>query len=159
MNGLYVGTFDPITIGHLDIIQRASKLFDKLYVLVSENSGKHTSLNIEQRKHFVQLAIKDIPNVKCISCTDKDTTPDIMKNYNITYLVRGARNAVDMMYEETLYKDYIKINPDIEEILLWSKVDVSSSFVRECIKYNKWSVVKNFIPVNCFSDLEHLYHS
>lgn len=158
MNGLYVGTFDPITVGHLDIIKRAADMFDKLYVLVSNNSAKHTLLAYNQREYLVKLALQDIPNVEYLTGDVNKTTPDIMSDNNIRYIVRGARNVADLQYEHSLYEDYLKINPDIEEILLWSKVDVSSTFIRECIKFHKWDVVKKYVPAEVADELVLICH-
>lgn len=158
MNGLYVGTFDPITVGHLDIIKRASKLFDKLYVMVSNNSAKHTLFPYNQREFFVKTALKDIPNVEYLTGDLEKTTPDIMIDNKIDCLVRGARNVADLQYEHSLYSDYLKINPDMEEMLLWAKIDVSSTFIRECIKYHKWDVVRKYVPVGVADEIDRLYH-
>lgn len=158
MNGIYVGTFDPITVGHLDIIKRAADMFDKLYVLVSNNSAKHTLLSYNQREYLVKLALQDIPNVEYLTGDVNKTTPDIMSDNNIRYIVRGARNVADLQYEHSLYEDYLKINPDIEEILLWSKVDVSSTFIRECIKFHKWDVVKKYVPAEVADELVLICH-
>ena len=158
MNGLYVGTFDPITVGHLDIIKRAANMFDKLYVLVSNNSAKQTLLSYNQREYLVKLVLQDIPNVEYLTGDVNKTTPDIMSDNNIRYIVRGARNVADLQYEHSLYEDYLKINPDIEEILLWSKVDVSSTFIRECIKFHKWDVIKKYVPVEVADELVLICH-
>lgn len=158
MNGLYVGTFDPITVGHMDIIKRTADIFDTLYVLVSNNSAKHTMIPYNYREHFVKLAINKIPNVEYLKIDSEGTTPDIMKANNIKYLVRGARNPIDLAYEQTLYNDYRKIDPNIEEILLWSQIDVSSTFIRECIRYSKWDIVRKYVPAETADELIHFLH-
>lgn len=158
MNGLYVGTFDPITVGHIDIIKRASEIFDTLYVMVANNSSKHTMIPINYREHLTKLAIQSIPKVEYLKIVSEGTTPDIMKANNIKYLVRGARNPTDLSYEQTLYHDYRKIDPNIEEILLWSQVDVSSTFIRECVKYSKWDIVRKYVPIETADELIHFLH-
>ena len=153
MNALYVGSFDPITIGHIDIIKRAAKLFDTLYVHVGVNSSKSTMIDYNYREHFVKLAIANIPNVKYLSVKQKSTTPDLMKDNNIMYLVRGARNVLDLVNEQALYMDYRKIDPNIEEVLLWAHTEVSSSFIRECIMYGKDDLIKQYVPGEIYEEL------
>lgn len=158
MKALYIGTFDPITSGHIDIIERASKFFDKLYIYTANNSAKNTLLPYTYREHLAQMAITNISNVEYLKVETENTIPDIMKENNIHYLVRCARISLDLIHEHTLYSDYLKINPDIEEILLWSKIDISSTFIRECIKYHKWDIVRKYVPTEIASELIHLIH-
>lgn len=161
MNAIYPGSFDPITIGHLDIIKRAAEIFDNLYILAIDNSNKKNScLNIGFRDELIKEVCKDFSNVTLCPNNFKisDTTPEIMEKNNIKYIVRGVRNGIDAMYEQSLYEDYKKINPNIDEIIFWSNINVSSSFVRECIKYNKWNLVKQYVPEVMYDRLEHYFH-
>ncbi len=140
---LVPGSFDPITVGHLDIIKRASALFDEIIVLVTNNSAKKTLFDIEQRVALVKDAVKDIPNVT-VDC-DNRLLVDYMKNNGIAVQVKGIRNEKDFSYENELFGIYNKIseykysNPT-ETLFMPSKPEyfaVSSTFVREMIKYNE----------------------
>ena len=97
---VYPGSFDPITNGHLDIIKRASKLFDKLYVLVSVNSKKKYLLSIEERKEIVEKSVKDLKNVEVRSSSS--LTLDFARSVNACSIVRGVRSYKDFDAEMEL---------------------------------------------------------
>ena len=94
---IYPGSFDPITKGHIDIILRASKLFDKLYVCVAKNLNKTPYFTLEERLNMVKVALKDIPNVEVIA-TDK-LIVSVAKELNAIAIVRGLRAVTDFEYE------------------------------------------------------------
>ena len=131
------GTFDPITVGHLDIINRASKLFGYVVVAVSKNSEKKGFLPDEIRLLSVAEAIRDIENAEAVLC--EGLLAEFCKNYENPVIVRGARSGSEFDYERSLYI----INKDFgvpETVILpaESGMDhISSTYVRELIKYNK----------------------
>lgn len=151
--GLYVGSFDPLTVGHMDIIKRAAKLFDVLYVGIATNSAKNYLFTEPERYKMVQDAVKsqNIDNVSIINVTDKLTT-DVMTERNIQTLVRGVRNSKDMEDEYILNQYYTNLKYDMEEVVLFSRFPViSSTFVKECIKYGKFEYLGprfSFVPPN-----------
>lgn len=151
--GLYVGSFDPLTIGHMDIIKRAAKLFDVFYIGIATNSTKNYLFTEPERYKMVQDAIRfhNIDNVSIINVTDRMTT-DVMNAYNIHTLVRGVRNSKDMEDEYILNQYYTNLKCDMEEIVLFSTFPaVSSTFVKECIKYGKFQHLgphSIFVPPN-----------
>ncbi|OZS32430.1 pantetheine-phosphate adenylyltransferase, partial [Streptococcus pneumoniae] len=96
--GLFTGSFDPMTNGHLDIIERASRLFDKLYVGIFFNPHKQGFLPIENRKRGLEKALGHLENVEVVASHD-ELVVDVAKRLGATCLVRGLRNASDLQYE------------------------------------------------------------
>ncbi|MBE6619396.1 MAG: pantetheine-phosphate adenylyltransferase [Ruminococcaceae bacterium] len=134
---LITGSFDPPTVGHLDVIKRASSLFDDLTVCIFRNSNKKYTFAEETRVKMLSAMCKDIPNVK-IDCSDKPVVIYAKEN-SINFIVKGARNARDFDYEKDLHNVGVDINPETETLLLFSRPEyerVSSSTVRELMKYD-----------------------
>lgn len=150
MNALYVGSFDPVTNGHLDIIRRASKMFDELYVGVASNSSKHYHFDDTERCVMLMGALKELEdcnNIKVFPHPLTEATTDIMTKNNIDVLVRGIRNFKDAEDELVLNGYYKQLKPDLEEVLLVTNHPyISSTFVNECIKYNKLDLVSGLVP-------------
>ena len=96
--GLFTGSFDPMTNGHMDLIERASKLFDKLYVGIFYNPHKNGFLPIESRLETVEKAVGHLKNVQVISSHD-ELVVDVARKLGVHVLVRGLRNAADLQYE------------------------------------------------------------
>lgn len=143
--GLYIGSFDPFTVGHLDIMLRASKLVDELYVAVSTNFSKHYFFTDAERYNMVIRAvqIQNLSNVTVSDATNVLTT-DFMETRHIDVLIRGIRNSKDMEDEYTLNQYYRNLKPDLEEILLITRFpNISSTFIKECIKYKKFDIFEN----------------
>ncbi len=140
--GLYIGSFDPFTNGHYEIIKQAEKLFDKLYVVISKNNNKKRRFS----ENLCLEAIKPYLNNNTeIFISDKLTT-DIFQEKNCTYLIRGLRNTTDYLYEEQLLQMYKILYKDIRVIYLRANNNISSSFVYELFKNNK--EIKDYIPYN-----------
>ena len=131
------GTFDPITIGHFDIITRASKLFDKVVIAVSANTKKANLLPDEVRLKAIENSVAHLGNVSVALCDG--LLAEFCNRYENPVLVRGARSGSDFDYERSLYI----INKDLgvaESVILpaESGLDhISSTYVRELIKYGK----------------------
>ena len=136
-NAVIVGTFDPVTIGHLSIIRRAAEIFENVYVGVCENSEKRTMFSFEKRLEAMTQAVNDIPNVTPCNAGSM-TVADFARKHNAV-IVKGIRNGSDADYEISLSQ----INTEtggVETILLATNPEhsfISSTFVREMIKYNK----------------------
>ncbi len=136
-SAIYAGSFDPIHFGHLDIIKRASKLTDKLYVGVLGNSTKVGLLTLEERINLVKELTKDIRNVEVV--TFDGLLLEYVKNNNIDAIIKGLRNTQDFQYEYNLANG-IKAVEDVETIALISSVEynyLSSSLVRDFAHYSK----------------------
>ena len=131
------GTFDPITVGHLDVIERASKLFERVVVAVSANSEKSGLLPEKLRLEAVKAAVNGIENAEVVKC--EGLLADFCRKYENPVIVRGARSGSEYDYERSLFI----INKGLgapETIVLpaESGMDhISSTYVRELIKYNK----------------------
>ena len=97
MKVIFPGTFDPLTNGHLDLIVRASKMFDEVIVLLAENTSKKTLFSFEERKLLIEDEIKDLGNVSVIS-SPHELTVDAARRLGACGIVRGVRNAVDFEY-------------------------------------------------------------
>lgn len=133
---LITGSFDPPTIGHLDIIKRACDLFDEVTVCIFRNSGKKYMFSEDVRLDMLSDMCKDLPSVK-IDCSDKPVVIYAREN-GIKVIVKGARSASDFEYEKNLHNVGHDINPDVETLILFSRPEyerVSSSSARELIRY------------------------
>ena len=132
---VFAGSFDPFTLGHLDIVRRASALFDELWVLLAVNSSKKYLLDETVRVDMVRKAVAQFPNVK-VDCYD-GLTVDFAKRVGAKYLVRGIRGAGDIEYEQTVAWNNKVLCPECETLFLSSAPEhlmVSSTVVRELLK-------------------------
>ena len=139
---IYPGTFDPITYGHIDVIKKALKLFDKIVVGVSDVSNKNYLFNSDERINIVNKALfKDLKlNKKKISVVSfSSLTTDLCKKYKSNIILRGLRAVSDFEYEFQLAGMNRKLNNNIETIFLMSDVEnqiISSKFVKEIANLN-----------------------
>lgn len=134
---IFPGTFDPLTKGHLDIIQRASALFDELIVVILENSEKKTMFSLEERLDMLYRDTKDISNVRVEA--DHILTVAYAKKVDAVAMVRGVRSVKDYEYELDIASANQYLEPKIETVLLFSSPAysyVSSSIIREMMKYH-----------------------
>ena len=138
---IYPGTFDPITYGHIDVIKKALKLFDKIVVGVSDVSSKNYLFNVEERIEIVNKALfKDLKlnKKKIIVVSFSSLTTDLCKKNKSNIILRGLRAVSDFEYEFQLAGMNRKLNQNIETIFLMSDVEnqiISSKFVKEIIKH------------------------
>ena len=133
---LFPGSFDPITLGHYDIIKRGVKLFDEVIVAIGINSDKKYMFSLEKRKQFIEDAFKDEPKVKVL--TYEGLTVDFCKEIGVKYILRGLRNPADFEFEKAIAHTNRKLS-NIETVFLLTSVKtsfISSSIVREVIRYN-----------------------
>ncbi|WP_376745617.1 pantetheine-phosphate adenylyltransferase [Paenibacillus sedimenti] len=134
---VYPGSFDPVTHGHLDIIHRAAKVFDKLIVAVLNNTTKNPLFTLEERMDLLKKVTRDLPNVEV------DGFRDLMVNYmkakNVRLIVRGLRAVSDFEYELQMASTNHKLNSDVETFFMTSKPKysyLSSSIVKEIAKFH-----------------------
>jgi pantetheine-phosphate adenylyltransferase len=133
---LFPGSFDPITLGHYDIIKRGVKLFDEVIVAIGINSDKKTMFSLEERTKFIEEAFKDEPKVKVL--TYQGLTVDFCKELRIKYILRGLRNPADFEFEKAIAHTNRKLAA-VETVFLLTAARtsfISSSIVREVIRYN-----------------------
>ncbi len=137
---IYPGTFDPITYGHIDVIKKSLKLFDKIVVGVSEESNKDYLFNSEERISIVNKALfKDLKlnKKKILVVSFNSLTTDLCKKYKSNIILRGLRAVSDFEYEFQLAGMNRKLNQKIETIFLMSDIEnqiISSRFVKEIVK-------------------------
>jgi len=127
---VYPGSFDPITNGHLDILNRACKVFDKVIVLVAINSDKQSRFAIKERVEMIQEAIKGMPNVSVDSYDG--LTVKYAKDHDATHLIRGLRAVTDFEYEFELASAYEYVDPSIDMVFFMARGDkafISSSAI------------------------------
>lgn len=143
--GLYPGSFDPVTNGHLDIIERGRKIFDKLYVVISINPAKKTIFTIEERLELLKESLKDYDNVEVISSTK--LTVDCAKEVGAKFMLRGLRAVSDFEYELQLSALNKTLNADIESIFVMSTNEysfVSSTTIKEIARFK--GDLSKFVP-------------
>ena len=133
----YPGSLDPISNGHLDIIERAARQFDELHVLVSYNVNKKSTFTPDERVDMIKRACKNIKNV--VVSKSSDLTVKYCKENSIQTMVRGLRNYMDYENEFSLYQFNRDIDPEIETLLLFPSTRtqfVSSSSIKELVAFN-----------------------
>jgi pantetheine-phosphate adenylyltransferase len=144
-SSIFPGSFDPLTLGHCDIINRATKLFDLVYVAIGVNSLKPRLFPIDLTIKMILATFKDNPKVKVIYY-DK-LTVDICRELNVNYIIRGIRNVSDFEFERSLSEMNRTLNPDLETIFLDSRpayITISSTIIRDLLR-NKGDVTP-FVP-------------
>ena len=139
---IYPGTFDPITYGHIDVIKKSLKIFDKVVVATTDNINKNYFFSIDDRLSIIKNSLfKDLKfNQKKIRVIPFDTlTINLCKKYKATVIIRGLRAVSDFEYEFQLAGMNKKLNSNIETMFLMSDVEnqiISSNFVKEITKLN-----------------------
>ncbi len=158
---IYPGTFDPITFGHIDVIKKSLKLFDKIVVGVSEESNKNYLFNSQERIDIVNKALfKDLKfnKKKILVVSFGSLTTDLCKKYKSNIILRGLRAVSDFEYEFQLAGMNRKLNQNIETIFLMSDVEnqiISSRFVKEIVKLN--GDIKKFTTKSTIKSLKEKY--
>jgi len=141
---VFPGSFDPLTIGHTDIIDRALPLFDEIIIAIGTNSSKKYMFDLEKRKEFIRKTYKDEPKIKVD--TYKGLTIDYCKEIDSDFILRGLRNPADFEFEKAIAHTNRKMS-QIETVFLLTSADtsyISSSIVRDILQ-NKGDV-SLFVP-------------
>ena len=152
-NAICPGSFDPITKGHMDIIKRSSKMFDKVYVAVLTNSSKSCCFTIEERMNMIKKCTSDIPNVEV--CTFTGLLAEYAKKIDVIAIVRGLRAVTDFEYEFQMALTNKKINKELETIFLTTNskyMFLSSSIVKE-VALNGGDIT-DFVPPVVLDDIK-----
>tara|TARA_B100001029_G_scaffold52814_1_gene42330 strand:+ start:402 stop:896 length:495 start_codon:yes stop_codon:yes gene_type:complete len=158
---IYPGTFDPITYGHIDVIKKALKIFDKIIVAVSEVSDKNYLFSLDERISIVNKALFSdlkLNKKKILVVSFGSLTTDLCKKYKSTIILRGLRAVSDFEYEFQLAGMNRKLNSNIETIFLMSDVEnqiISSKFVKEIVKLK--GDIKKFTTKSTIKSLKEKY--
>ena len=142
---IYPGSFDPVTKGHIDILERASKMFDKVIIAVLKNSSKKSFLPVKDRVELIKQSIKDIKNAEVAFF--EGLTVEYARKTGAKFLIRGLRAVSDFEYEMQLSQANMSIAPDIGTVFLITKPKynfISSGIVKELASYGE--DVSKFVP-------------
>jgi pantetheine-phosphate adenylyltransferase len=157
VRAIYPGSFDPMTYGHLDIIQRGAKLFDEVIVAVVGNPGKSPLLPLEVRTMLLKSAVRDLKNV--VVGDFQGLTVDYARDNKIKILIRGLRAISDFEAELAMAQTNKELFPELETIFLMSKAEysfISSSIVKEVARLG--GKVSHFVPKPVNDYLKEHYH-
>lgn len=131
---VFPGSFDPVTLGHVDIVERAANLFDEVIVAIGENSAKNSLYSLEQRLDWLEKTFASFPNVK--ATTFSGLTMDFCKKNGSEFLIRGLRSTSDFGYERSIAQMNFQLS-GVDTYFLISRPEythISSSIVRDLIK-------------------------
>ena len=158
---IYPGTFDPITFGHIDVIKKSLKLFDKLVVGVSDSENKNYLFNPFERIEIVKKALFSdlkLDKKKIVVVSFSSLTTDLCKKYKSNIILRGLRAVSDFEYEFQLAGMNRKLNSNIETLFLMSDIEnqiISSKFVKEIVKLK--GDIKKFTTKSTIRSLNRKY--
>lgn len=142
---VFPGSFDPVTKGHQNIVERASKIFDEIIVAVGINTSKSTLFSLEQRLEWLNTVFEGCENISVSSY--RGLTVDYCKSQGSNYLLRGVRNGGDFEYERTIAQMTKYMDENLETVILFTDPEyaaINSTVVREIIR-NKGNVAR-FVP-------------
>ena len=147
------GSFDPITIGHLDIISRSSKMFSKVIVVVMTNANKNSgSFTVEERVEMIRKSVADIPNVEVDHF--EGLLADYAASKNAKAIIKGLRAVTDFEYEFQMALANKKLNPDVETLFLTTSAEnmyLSSSMVKQIASMG--GDIADFVPPAIHNDI------
>lgn len=153
---IFPGSFDPITLGHVDLIERAIPLFDKIIVAIGQNTQKKYHFDLETRKKWVNSICENYNNVEL--GIYEGLTVNYAEKINAKYLIRGLRNASDFDYEKTISQLNNIIGHGLETVFFIAQPSfshISSTIVREIIKGK--GNVKEFVPASIYKEISKQY--
>ena len=147
---IFPGSFDPITLGHFDIVNRGVTLFDEVIIAIGENSSKDYMFSLEERKQFIEDTFKDNPKVKVMSYSG--LTTEFCKEIGVNFILRGLRNPADFEFEKAIAQTNRHLST-LETVFLLTSAQtsfISSSIVREIIRFDGdyKKLVPNTVRVN-----------
>jgi len=133
---IFPGSFDPITLGHVDIINRGVTLFDEVIIAIGENTTKNYMFSLEERKQFIEHTFKDNPKVSVVSYSG--LTTEFCKEIGVDFILRGLRNPADFEFEKAIAHTNRHLST-LETVFLLTSAQtsfISSSIVREIIRFD-----------------------
>lgn len=158
---VYAGSFDPVTNGHLWIIQQAATLFDSLIVAIGENFEKRYNLSLQDRIDLLKAVTKDSANIE-ITCFKNEYLVNYAKRMNAEFIVRGIRNSTDYEYERSMRYVNSDLCKEINTIFLMpprNYVEVSSNMVKSLVGSEGWEdIVGQYVPQPVLVKLRELHY-
>ena len=154
---IYPGSFDPLTLGHLDMIKRSAKIVDELVIGVLNNSAKNSLFSLDERVSMIKEMTESMPNVTVASFDG--LLVDYMKEINATIIVRGLRAVTDFEYELQIAQTNHVENPEEETIFLTTSLQnsyLSSTIVKEFASYG--GDISKFVPARFIDRIYEKYH-
>ena len=154
---IYPGSFDPVTLGHLDMIKRSAKIVDELVIGVLNNSAKNSLFSLDERVSMIKEMTESMPNVTVASFDG--LLVDYMKEINATIIVRGLRAVTDFEYELQIAQTNHVENPEVETIFLTTSLQysyLSSTIVKEFASYG--GDISKFVPARFIDRIYEKYH-
>lgn len=145
----YPGSFDPFTNGHLDVVKRASELFDEIYIILAINTNKTRTYDVYKMCDAIKKTLDEHYIYNCKVATCVGLVVDMMENVGAKYLIRGIRDITDYNYEERIAKTNQLISPAIETIYLRANTDISSTMVKELDYFAR--DISNYVPRAVFA--------
>lgn len=156
-SAIYPGSFDPVTLGHLDIIKRSAGLTDHLIVAVLNNSSKTPLFSVDERVNMLKDVTKDLPNVEIVSFSG--LLVEFASQCSCNVIIRGLRAVTDFEYELAMSQTNRVANPDIDTIFLNTSLKyayLSSSMVKEMAQFG--GDISKFVPENVIEPIYEKYH-
>lgn len=155
-SAIYPGSFDPVTLGHLDIIRRSAEMFDEVIIGVLNNTSKTPLFSVEERVNMLSGVVSDIPNVRVESFGG--LLIDFARQNGVKTIIRGLRAVTDFEYELQIAQSNRKVAPEIDTVFLTTSIDyayLSSSIVKE---YASFGVdVEQFVPAGVVDRIKEKY--
>ena len=153
---IYPGSFDPFTNGHLDVVKKASELFSVVFIVVANNKNKIRNYNPDKMCEAIKEVLLKNNITNCKVGTWDGLVADLMKQWNVKYLIRGLRNTMDYNYEENIAEVNKLINPNIEYVYFRADNSaISSSMVRELYSFGQ--DVSQYVPSQILDIMEKKY--
>ena len=153
---IYPGSFDPITIGHVDLAKRGARLFDKLYLVVAGSSTKNSLFSMEERVELARMAMADVENIEVYEC--KELIVNFAKRHKANAILRGVRGSTDFDYELQLAGMNRSMFHALETLLLPPSLElaaISSSLIREIARLG--GDVSPFVPPDVYTAINKTF--
>ncbi len=152
-SAIYPGTFDPLTIGHLDIIERSANMFDQIIVAIGENPSKTPLFSIEERIGMIEKATSHLKNIKVIKF--HSLLVDLSAELDANIIIRGIRSSTDFEYEQQMGYANVSLKKELETIYLMPKLEysfISSSVVRAILKFG--GEIEHLVPKSILNEIK-----
>lgn len=126
---VFSGVFDPVTLGHLNLIERMAQLFPKVIIAIAQSSSKNPKWSLEQRTTFMKSAVAHLDNIEVMPFSG--LLVDFLKNQQAKIIIRGVRSIIDWSYEQEMAQINQMLMPELETLFLPAQHQISSTYVRQ----------------------------